>query len=122
VQAPTDVAIATKVAQSLKAGSLSGIPAFKKLISVGHSYGSVQTNALTAVPGLVDHAILTGFSANSSSVPLFLSAAAYTPAYEVFPSRLGNLDYEYLVTATPQTSQTDFLCATALPIAYVQAC
>jgi hypothetical protein len=130
VQAPTDVAIATKIAQSLKDGSLSGIPAFSKLVVVGYSYGSVQTNALTAVPGLVDHAVLTAFAANAAGIPLYLTrceplnaavalqfksdcSAAYTPtsAIKGFTKRLGKLSFGYLATAVKQTTQMPFLFA-----------
>jgi hypothetical protein len=55
VQASTDVAIATEFAKMLRQGKV-GKKAYSTIISVGHSYGSVQTNALTRTPGLIDHA------------------------------------------------------------------
>lgn len=113
VQAATDVAIVTEFAKQLRQGKI-GNKAFKTIISVGHSYGSVQTNALTQMPGLIDHAVLTGFSANTTGTPLYLASAAYTPARAVFPDRFGphsnlSLAHGYLVTAAPQTSQINFL-------------
>lgn len=47
----------------------------KKVILVGHSYGSVLTNALLSTnPDIVDSAILTGW-AYAFSAPLILAAA-----------------------------------------------
>jgi pimeloyl-ACP methyl ester carboxylesterase len=105
VQAPTDIAIATKIAQSLKTGALPGIQAFKKLTVVGHSYGSAQTTALTTVPGLVDHAVLTGFIAHPLGAQLFITGAGLTPANVVDPDRFGSLPHSYLMTVAPQTFQ-----------------
>jgi pimeloyl-ACP methyl ester carboxylesterase len=109
VQASTDIAIATKIAEGLKTGGLPGIKAFKKLTVVGHSYGSAQTKALTAVPGLVDHAVLTGFAAEAFGGALFITGAGLTPANEVDPDRFGSLPHSYLMTVAPQTFQTFFL-------------
>jgi pimeloyl-ACP methyl ester carboxylesterase len=113
VQAATDVAIATQFAKLLRQGKIGG-KTFSKIVSVGHSYGSIQTNALTQTPGLVDHAVLTGFTANTSSFALHLGSAAYTPARAVFPARFGSqsnlsLAHGYLVSGLPQTSQMNFL-------------
>ena len=64
VQSPTDLAILTKIAQMLRNGAIGGQP-FSKIVGVGHSYGSVQVQALTASsPTALDAALLQGFSMN----------------------------------------------------------
>lgn len=65
VQKPTDVAIAIKFAEMLRAGEIGG-RAYSKIVAVGHSYGSIQTQAITAIaPTAVDGVVLTGYSANT---------------------------------------------------------
>jgi len=114
VQAPTDLAILTEIVRKLRAGEIGGT-AFNEIIAVGHSYGSVQTNALTAQdPAAINGAVLTGFSANTSAVQLYLSSAAYTTATKIFPERFSadELDDGYLVTANAQQNALNFLYRT----------
>lgn len=64
VQSPTDLAIAIKFADMLRNGDI-GSQKFDKIVGVGHSYGSVQVQAITAhAPNALDAALLQGFSAN----------------------------------------------------------
>ena len=65
VQSPTDLAIATQFATMLRDGQIGGTK-FSKVVGVGHSYGSVQMQALTAsAPQLLDGVLLQGFSMNT---------------------------------------------------------
>jgi len=110
VQGPTDLAILTEITSMLRAGKIGGT-SFETIVGVGHSYGSVQLNALTAAsPSAVNHVILTGFSANTSAVPLYLTSTAYSTATNVFPDRFSSKDLTnaYLVTLAPQTNQLNF--------------
>ncbi|CEJ54934.1 hypothetical protein PMG11_01220 [Penicillium brasilianum] len=63
VQAATQVAILAKVSELLQDGKLSSkILTPKKLVHIGHSFGSLITNSLAATyPTLSDGIILTGF-------------------------------------------------------------
>lgn len=64
VQAATDLAILTEIAQMLRGGQIGG-QAYSNILGVGHSYGSTQLQALTATaPTAVDSVILQGFSTN----------------------------------------------------------
>jgi pimeloyl-ACP methyl ester carboxylesterase len=107
----------------LRNGDIGG-QKFSKVVGVGYSYGSVQTQALTAtLPTALDAVILQGFSGtfilmlrsissptNSCTLsvvngprtanPLFIVGAAYSIATEVFPDRFspGELTNGYLVT------------------------
>lgn len=65
VQAATDLAIATKFAEMLRNGDIGGTK-FSNIVGVGHSYGSIQMQAITATqPTALDSIILTGFSINT---------------------------------------------------------
>lgn len=87
MQAPTDLAILTKIASMLRSGKIGGTT-FKKVVGVGHSasastfsissvadsesagYGSVQLQALTSKqPDYLDAVVLTGFTTNKSAHP-----------------------------------------------------
>lgn len=63
VQGPTEVGILTKIADLAKNSNQIGGRKWGKSVLVGHSYGSVQSNAVSkARPDLVDGVVLTGFS------------------------------------------------------------
>ncbi|KAH9837855.1 alpha beta-hydrolase [Rhodofomes roseus] len=110
VQSPTDLAIAIRFAQMLRSGDIGG-QKFDKIVGVGHSYGSVQVQAITAhVPTALDAALLQGFSNNGTGQGPFLAGGSYSIATEVFPDRFSadELTNAYLVTAVPQANQFDF--------------
>ncbi|KAH7911761.1 alpha beta-hydrolase [Hygrophoropsis aurantiaca] len=107
VQKPTDVAIAIKFAEMLRSGEISGKP-YTKIVLLGHSYGSIQSQALTALaPTAVDGVVLTGYSANATALPLWWSSTAYTTASLIFPTRFSPTEFTnaYLVTESIWTSQ-----------------
>ncbi|KAL4881493.1 Alpha/Beta hydrolase protein [Aspergillus karnatakaensis] len=68
VQLRTQVAILARITELILSGHLSRkIPVPKKVVHVGHSYGSLITNGLVAgQPHLSDGIVLTGFSHDSS--------------------------------------------------------
>jgi len=105
-QSPTEIAIANAIGQQLKNGTLvpgSTTSAFTEVIGIGHSYGSAQSQGVTAMhPETFDAVVLTGFSTDGSGVPLFLSASAYASANQVNATRFGNYSNEYLLSATSQ--------------------
>ena len=58
-----------------------------------HSFGSGQTYTLVnQYPSISDAIILTGFSLNSSFLPLFVAGADFVLANKNQPFRLGNID------------------------------
>ncbi|KAF7796598.1 hypothetical protein EIP86_007780 [Pleurotus ostreatoroseus] len=110
VQSPTDLAILTEFSQMLRSGAIGG-QAFSKIVGVGHSYGSVQLQALTAsAPTAIDAVLLQGFSKNGTAMPPFLAGGAYTTATYVFPDRFptSELSNAYVVTGTPYSDQFNF--------------
>lgn len=48
IQTGLELAALKTLTDMIRAGSISGVPKFEKVIHIGHSYGSVQTYALTA--------------------------------------------------------------------------
>jgi pimeloyl-ACP methyl ester carboxylesterase len=74
VQAPVELAILTKITELLRSGNLHRkIPKPKKVVHVGHSYGSSLSNALVATrPELSDGLVTTGYSHNGNFFRDFL--------------------------------------------------
>ncbi|GJE91974.1 alpha/beta hydrolase [Phanerochaete sordida] len=110
VQSPTDLAIATKFAQMLRNGDIGNMK-FNKIVGIGHSYGSVQTQALSAAsPDLLNAVLLQGFSMNSTGQGVFLPGGDYQPAVAVAPNRFANkgIANAYVVNQSPYTNQLDF--------------
>ncbi|KAF7983051.1 hypothetical protein HWV62_24720 [Athelia sp. TMB] len=110
VQSSTDLAIAQKLLTMLRSGGIGGRK-FAKVVGVGHSYGSLQMQALSAtLPAALDGIVLQGFSVNATADPLLLTGGAYSIATQVFPARFSpaELTNGYLVTGLPQTNQLGF--------------
>lgn len=83
IQSFLEVAALAELTQGLKAGNLPGVKcgAFKKVINVGHSFGSAQTYALTTMyPNITDGIVLTGFSMNASFVADFVLGSNFIQA------------------------------------------
>ncbi|KAJ7024665.1 hypothetical protein C8F04DRAFT_1010483 [Mycena alexandri] len=100
VQYPTSAAALSQVARYLKTTSLlPGVPAFNKVIGIGHSAGSGLLDFGTIVEGPqspFDALILTaslGTKINTSTLPTFTSAR------DVDPLRWGSLDLGYVTVS-----------------------
>lgn len=105
VQCPTDVEVLHALVQILRKGGVAS-KAFKHVVGVGHSYGSiVQLSHNAKYPADVDAAVLTGFVNNLDNFPY--TTAAYNPSIARFndPSRFGNLPTGYLVHGTRVSAQ-----------------
>lgn len=82
---------------------------WNKIVGIGHSYGSVQTQAVSAAtPELYDAVILQGFSANATFLPRYLEAAAYSIARDVLPDHLSNKPTTWLATGSIASDQQGF--------------
>lgn len=78
VQAPTDLAVVQNLLQQLRNTTAVGNQTHEKITYIGHSYGSVLGNAISATaPQLIDNLVLTGFSANSTYNANFAQAGAF---------------------------------------------
>lgn len=65
---------------------------YKRVVHVGHSFGSAQTYALAHMyPNITDGIVLTGFTMNSSFVGLFAAGGNFQQAQENKPARFANV-------------------------------
>jgi pimeloyl-ACP methyl ester carboxylesterase len=74
--------------------------AFKKIVHVGHSFGSGQTYApVNMYPAATDGMVLTGFSMNSTYLGLFPASANFMLASLSQPLRLENVSGSMIESA-----------------------
>ena len=94
IQASLEVAALAEMTWMVRKGSFPGIRQKpEKVVHVGHSFGSGQTYALSAMyPDLTDAIVLTGFSMNSSFMPSFLTGANFQQARSQGQSQQGQGD------------------------------
>lgn len=84
VQAPTELAIVQNLLEQLRNTTVVGNKKFDKITYIGHSYGSVLGNAVSATsPQLIDNLVLTGFSANATYNANFAQAGAWQKFSEI---------------------------------------
>jgi pimeloyl-ACP methyl ester carboxylesterase len=115
IQGPLEVEIAHNLAGLLREGHFGDVK-FQKVVGVGHSFGSIISNAITKrYPSALDAAILTGFSTDPSSQPLFLQALNLALANENQPLRYGLLNNGFLVSDTEISNQIGFFKAPGFP-------
>ena len=108
VQAPLELEIANELITMLREGDLGNLT-FSTVVGVGHSFGSVITEALTATfPESLNAAILTGYSINSTGAATFFTGLNPAIAYEIQPYRFSGLNTGYLVSSTASSTQVGF--------------
>ena len=113
VQSPIEVEIARELGTMLRNGTFAQ-QSFSKVVGVGHSFGSIISQAVTSLyPAVFDAAILTGFSLNQTAVPTFVSAANLQIASQNSPFRFSNpaINNGYLVSAEAIANQIQFFRA-----------
>lgn len=100
VQCTTDVEILHGIVRLLRTGGFAS-KAFKRVVGVGHSYGSIVQLAHNAkYPKDVDATILTGFVNNLANFPYTTMAFNPSIAKSNDPSKFGKLESGYLVHDT----------------------
>jgi pimeloyl-ACP methyl ester carboxylesterase len=111
VQTVVELAILTELTTLLRAGTISSsIPIPKKVVHVGHSYGSLLSNGMAAkYPDLSDGIVLTGYSLNTTWQLWFEISTSFHLASENQPSRFGNLSSGYLTWGDKYYNQYSFL-------------
>jgi pimeloyl-ACP methyl ester carboxylesterase len=122
VQGRTQVAILVKLTQLARDGHLSPrIPKPQKVVHVGHSYGSLLSNALVAAqPNLSDGLILTGFTHNTTWISFFEMALSFHLARENNPHRFGQLSSGYITWGDKYDNQAAFFNAPFFDIAVLE--
>jgi pimeloyl-ACP methyl ester carboxylesterase len=111
VQTVIELAILTKITTMLRAGTISKeIHVPRKIVHIGHSYGSQLSNALIAsTPDLSDGVVLTGYSLNATWFPWFERVSTFHLASENQPARFANRSSGYLTWGDKYTNQYAFL-------------
>lgn len=108
VQLPLQVAIAHELVQLLRTGGISN-HTFDHVVGIGHSFGSLQTNMLTALhPNDLDAAVLTGFSADNSGMQVAFSGLDLVIASQILPTRFSGLSNSYLTGTAIEGTQFFF--------------
>lgn len=108
VQGPLQIAIAQTLVQSLRNGAFADVR-FRRVIGVGHSYGSALTASVASQnPSAFDAVVLTGFSDNTTggiqfAASLNLQVAASSPSQR-FPGEATG----YLLPSTEYGVQYSF--------------
>lgn len=108
IQAQIEIQALRELTYMIRGGKIQSVPKFQKVIHIGHSFGSVQTYALTAqYPDISDGIGLTGFSQNGTFLPFFELGGDFVQANK--NQRLASYPDGYLGAATPSAVQTNFL-------------
>lgn len=110
IQVSIQVAILAQISELIRRGQLSDrILVPKKLVHVGHSFGSLITNGLVATqPSLSDGIVLTGFSHNTSWTSLFELCLGFEVARSNNPARFHNYNSGYLTWGNEYDNQCAF--------------
>ena len=92
IQAQAEVEALNEITKKLRSGSIPEIKTpYKKVIHVGHSFGSVQSYWLSALyPNNTDGLVLTGFSVATQFLAYFAAGNDFHSARLNQPFRLGN--------------------------------
>lgn len=108
IQAMLEVEAIHALTVLLRQGKISGCEkAFKKVVHIGHSFGSVQSYALTVkYPTDSDGLGLTGFSQNATYIPYFGLGGNFVQA-NLNPALKGYVD-GYLAAGDASAVQTNF--------------
>lgn len=109
IQAALELDALKVLTMMLKTGGIKGLPkSFDTTVHVGHSYGSQETYALTAMyPGISDCIALTGFSQNGSFALRFDYGGDYILANTV--PAMSDYPDGYMVNGDQRGIQADFL-------------
>ncbi|KAG8626045.1 hypothetical protein KVT40_006446 [Elsinoe batatas] len=111
LQAPLEIEVAASLARLLLAGSLSNTT-FTSVTGVGHSFGSVISQAVTNLyPSLFSAAILTGYTTNATALPAFILGINLQIASQNQPYRFSALNNGYVVGGTTSNNQIGFFRA-----------
>ncbi|KAI3399302.1 hypothetical protein diail_7257 [Diaporthe ilicicola] len=108
IQASLEIAALHTLTKYLREGSIDCIDSgFKKVVHVGHSFGSIQSYSLAVLyPGSSDGLVLTGFTQASQFSHYFALGGGFVLANGLAPF----IAYPdgYLASGSPSGVQTDF--------------
>jgi pimeloyl-ACP methyl ester carboxylesterase len=123
IQSALEIAALKALTDAVRAGEVCNVPAFQRILHAGHSFGSVQTYALTAMyPNVSDGIILQGFSQNGTFLPFFQLGGNFVQAN--LNEALAKYPDGYLAAGNPSAVQTNFFAPGVfdpelLPVAFM---
>jgi pimeloyl-ACP methyl ester carboxylesterase len=111
VQAPLETAILHQLVGQLRSGGFNR-QRFNKIVGVGHSFGSILTQAVAAShPNDFDALVLTGFGTDGSGVPAFLASQNFEIASQNQPFHFRGLSNAYVLAGSATSVQYGFFRA-----------
>ncbi|KAI1622053.1 Alpha/Beta hydrolase protein [Exophiala viscosa] len=112
IQAPVELAVLAGLTTLVRAGNVTQVPVPQKVIHVGHSWGSILSNALAATaPTLSDGVVLTGYSHQVIFNALFIASTGLRFINQNQPARFPNSTYStgFLTWPDKYANQYSFL-------------
>jgi pimeloyl-ACP methyl ester carboxylesterase len=112
IQAPVELSILISLTTLARKGKIPGLKPPRKILHVGHSFGSELTLALAAAaPSLSDGIILTAFSGLPQYAAFFVASTSFHLANQNQPHRFPAQQYSngYLTWSDKQANQYAFL-------------
>ena len=107
VQLPAELAAIYEVTEMVRAGKVEGVPAPRKIVHVGHSFGSALSFALAGTyPAASDGLVLTGFSPSDATLYNVFASFNAKLARLNQPLRFGDVDVEKVAATLNQTIRT----------------
>ncbi|KAI0889071.1 Alpha/Beta hydrolase protein [Annulohypoxylon maeteangense] len=124
IQTNLELAALYALTSKLRNAEVSGVPAYEKLVHVGHSYGSILSYALVQAnpTGLSDGLVLTGFAqaATASYSAFFTFGGNYVVARNASTSLVG-YPAGYMASGDRTGVQTNFFAPNNFDPAVLQA-
>ncbi|ROT43240.1 alpha/beta-hydrolase [Sodiomyces alkalinus F11] len=108
IQSWLELAALEKLTNMLRAGEVDGLEDkhFRKIVHVGHSFGSIMAYSMTASNRCIsDGIVLTGFSHMGAYMPYFLFAGTFVRANSLAP--LADYGDGYIAPAVVSAAQTN---------------
>lgn len=109
VQLPYDASVMASIIKLAREGGIPGTRgrSFRRVIYVGHSYGSrILSQLIATEPGVVDAAVFSGFGHTTFTNVTVVAALA--PADNIDPTRFRSLPPTYVTSVNASTRQAAF--------------
>ncbi|XDG09422.1 hypothetical protein ABKA04_009037 [Annulohypoxylon sp. FPYF3050] len=123
IQTNLELAALYALTTKLRNGSISGIPTYRKVVHVGHSYGSILSYALVQghPTGLSDGIVLTGFGQNSGNDSTYFTYGGNFVLARNASMSLSSYPAGYMASGDRTGVQTNFFAPDNFDPAVLQA-
>ncbi|KAI0899833.1 Alpha/Beta hydrolase protein [Annulohypoxylon nitens] len=123
IQTNLELAALYALTTKLRNGSIAGIPTYRKVVHVGHSYGSILSYALVQdhPTGLSDGIVLTGFGQNSGNDSTYFTYGGNFVLARNASMSLSSYPAGYMASGDRTGVQTNFFAPDNFDPAVLQA-